>query len=110
MGQDGFTALHSAARNNSLEMAQVLLTSKAAVDVKSIVRAAWLHTVFSDSESAAVGLEQLGNTALHYAAANNCWQIASLLLATKATADVRNKVSAGHRWLMLCCDCCCGAD
>jgi hypothetical protein len=46
--QAGFTALHLASEKNYLERVQLLLTTKAAIDVKNKVRAAyrWRHTVF----------------------------------------------------------------
>ena len=46
--QNGYTALYWAAHNNYLEMAQLLLATKAAVDVQDKVRAAcrWPRAVF----------------------------------------------------------------
>ena len=51
--QFGRTALHMAARNDSPQIAQLLLATKATVDVTTKVRAAcrWIH---ADSDSAAV--------------------------------------------------------
>ena len=48
VGQGGHTALHNAARNDSLEMARLLLAAKATVDVQNKVRSAckWLRAMF----------------------------------------------------------------
>ena len=44
VGQSGYTALHRAARNDSLEVAEVLVAANANVDIKNWVRAgcSWL--------------------------------------------------------------------
>ena len=39
VGQSGYTALHLAAWNNSLEVAKVLVAAKANLDIKNMVRA-----------------------------------------------------------------------
>ena len=44
VGQDGWTALHMAVRNDSLEFAEVLVAANANADIKDWVRAgcSWL--------------------------------------------------------------------
>jgi len=67
--RNGNTALHWAALQNFLEIARLLLASKAAVDV----------------------LNKHGTTALHLAADKNSLEMAELLLASKAAVDVQTK-------------------
>jgi len=67
---DGATALHFAARYNSLEMAQLLLGARASADAK----------------------DKNGETALHYAACSNTLEVAELLLGAGASVDAKSKI------------------
>ena len=98
MGQYGNTALHYAVIDNSLEMAQLLLAAKAAVDVQDNVRLPADGFMLS-SDSAAVGQGGYTLAALHFAARNDSLEMARLLLASKAAVNVQTNVRAPCKWL-----------
>ena len=76
----GMTPLHWAVQKGCLDMAELLLASKADVDAKDV----------------------LGETALHYAARNGRLDIVGLLLASGAEVNARNKAGDTPYWLATC--------
>jgi len=65
----GWTALHKAAENNSLEVAEVLVAAKANVDIR----------------------DKTGDTALHLAALQNSLEVAEVLLAANANVSAMQR-------------------
>ena len=97
--QDGGTALHRAARNNSGDAIELLLAANASVDIRNKVRA---HFASCSARQLSVG-GQRGRTALYYTAINNYEGATELLLAAKACLDIKDGVSPnGHRTLFCC--------
>ena len=82
-----------AASYNSIDVAKLLLFTKATVDAKDHVRVANGAALLSGWW---LWVGQYGKTALHWAARHNSLEVAKLLLGAGAAADVKDKVSTLH--------------
>ena len=94
--QEGCTALHVAALNGKVEIAQLLLSAGAGVDAETNVSAhwAWLSAVVLIAWRWAT---QEGITALRCAAETKSLTMCKLLLEARAAVDSKTKVRAGYK-------------
>jgi len=81
---DGFTALHEAARNNHTQVVDLLLASKAQIDVR-VVKAQDMRPLFKVPRVFAAAMK-IGRSPLHWAAANGHMEVVERLC--EAQADV----------------------